>query len=165
MFFFYQIIIHTPLWVWLILAALLTLGLRRTRTRTTSQIGILVPAFIFGAIAIVKLALGHFAQPALLGTAAGVVAAFILLNIVRPGSNARKQHDGLYVIRGEWFSLALILLVFFVNYGLAIIAAMNPVLAASDNARFAYGFINALSAGFMIGRAICYLRAPEVQTA
>ena len=39
------------------------------------------------------------------------------------------------------------------------VSAINPALAASDNLQFLYGFVNATSAGFMIGRAYAYLTA------
>jgi hypothetical protein len=152
------ILTNTPLWFWLILAGLVYLGLRRTRTRETTHVGILTPAALFGLLAIGKLALGHFAAPAVLGTVAGIVAATILLFTVRPGNRARPLEDGKLLIEGEWFSLVLIIVVFSVNYAIAVLSAIQPALAAGENVRFAYGFINALSAGFMIGRAVVYLR-------
>ena len=73
------IVTHTPLWVWLILAGLVYLGLQRTRTRELSVPRIVVPAAAFVAIALIRLIMGRFAEPALLGTIAGLIAAFGLL--------------------------------------------------------------------------------------
>lgn len=152
------ILTNTPYWVWLIFAGLIYLGLRRTRTRETTHIGILIPAVIFGLIAVGKLALGQFAAPAMLGTLAGAVAATIMLLVVRPANKAAPLGDGKLLIEGEWFSLCLIVLVFSVNYAIAVMSAIAPLEAATENVRFTYGFINALSAGFMIGRAVIYFR-------
>ena len=156
------IVTHTPLWVWLILAGLVYLGLQRTKTRELSASRILIPAALFGLIAISRLALGHFAEPALLGTCAGLVVAFGMLMLVKPGRRARRTDAGTVLIEGEWFSLGLILAIFSVNYGIAVVSAIDPALASSDNLRFLYGFVNATSAGFMIGRAYAYLNAKAV---
>jgi len=153
------IITNTPLWVWLILAGLVYLGLQRTKTRELSMTRIVIPAALFGVLAITRLVLGRFAEPALLGTCAGLIAAFGLLMLVKPGRRARRLETGNIMIEGEWFSLGLILAIFTVNYGIAVISAINPALGSSDNLRFLYGFVNATSAGFMIGRAIAYLNA------
>ena len=153
------IVTNTPLWVWLILAGLIYLGLQRTRTRELSVARIVIPAAAFVAIAVTRLVMGRFAEPALLGTVAGIIAAFGLLMLVKPGSKARRIAPGRLLIEGEWFSLGLILAIFSVNYGIAVVSAINPVLAASDNLRFLYGFVNATSACFMMGRAIAYLNA------
>ncbi len=153
------IVTHTPLWVWLILAGLIYLGLQRTKTRELSASRIVIPAAIFGVVAISRLALGRFAEPALLGTCAGLVVAFGMLMLVKPGRRARRTEAGTVLIEGEWFSLGLILAIFCVNYGIAVVSAINPELASSDNLRFLYGFVNATSAGFMIGRAHAYLNA------
>ncbi len=46
------IVTHTPLWVWLILAGLVYLGLQRTNTRELSASRIVIPAALFGLVAI-----------------------------------------------------------------------------------------------------------------
>jgi hypothetical protein len=150
---------HTPFWVWIILAGLIYLGLQRTKTRELSVPRIIIPAAFFVSLAVIRLILGRFAEPAILGTVAGLVAAFGLLMVVKPGRQARRTAPGRLLIEGEWFSLGLILVIFSVNYGIAVVSAIDPVLAASDNLRFLYGFVNATSAGFMMGRAIAYLNA------
>ncbi|MET3613657.1 hypothetical protein ABID16_001986 [Rhizobium aquaticum] len=151
------IVTHTPLWVWLILAALVYLGLQRTRTRELSVSRIIIPAALFVAIAVIRLVMGRFAEPALMGTVAGLIAAFGLLMLVKPGRKARRIAADRLLIEGEWFSLGLILAIFIVNYGIAVVSAINPDLGASDNLRFLYGFVNATSSCFMMGRAVAYL--------
>jgi hypothetical protein len=153
------IVTNTPFWVWLILGALIYMGLQRTRTREMASVRVLIPAGVFGLIAIAKLILGRFAEPAVLGTLAGLIAALALLVAVKPGRLARRVAPDRLLIEGEWFSLGLIVTIFIVNYGIAVLSAINPALGASDNLRFLYGFVNATSAGFMIGRAVAYLNA------
>jgi hypothetical protein len=153
------IVSSTPLWVWLILAGLVHMGLQRTRTREMAPVRVLIPAAIFGLIAIAKLIIGRFAEPAVLGTLAGLIAALALLIAVKPGRLARRIAPDRLRIEGEWFSLGLILAIFLVNYGIAVLSAIDLALGASDNLRFLYGFVNATSAGFMIGRAVAYLNA------
>lgn len=153
------IVTNTPLWVWLILAGLIYLGLQRTRTREMAPVRVLIPAAIFGFIAVAKLVMGRFAEPAVLGTLAGLIGALALLVAVKPGRRATRIAPDRLRVEGEWFSLGLIVAIFTVNYGIAVISAIDPVLGASDNLRFLYGFVNATSAGFMIGRAVAYLNA------
>lgn len=157
------IVTNTPTWVWLVLAALVYLGIQRTRTREMAQNRVFIPAVIFGFIAVAKLVLGRFAEPAVLGTFAGAIAALALLMAVKPGRRARRIAPDRLRIEGEWFSLGLILVIFSVNYGVGVATAIDPSLSASDNLHFLYGFVNATSAGFMIGRAIAYLSAKEAR--
>lgn len=156
------IITHTPLWVWLVLAGLVYLGLKRTQTQELRISRVLLPAVVFGFLAVARLVMGRFAEPAILGTIAGLVAALALLMVVKPRRRARRISLDRLLIEGEWFSLALILAIFTVNYGIAVVSAINPALAASDNLQFLYGFVNATSAGFVIGRAYAYLTARAV---
>ena len=156
------IITHTPVWVWFVLAGLIFLGLRRTRTRQVNATSLLIPAAIFALLAITRLVVGHFAGPVVLGTLAGAIAATAILFVLKPGSKATRLADGTFQIEGEWFSLTLILMVFAANYGIAVLAAMDPAVGTSDNARFVYSFINGLSAAFMAGRTLTYLRAQKV---
>ena len=153
------ILTNTPIWVWLVLAGLVYLGLKRTQTQELKVSRVLLPAVIFGFLAIARLVMGRFAEPAVLGTLAGLIAALALLMAVKPGRRARRISMDTLLIEGEWFSLGLILAIFTVNYGIGVVSAINPALAASDNLHFLYGFVNATSAGFMVGRAYAYLTA------
>ncbi len=46
--------------------------------------------------------------------------------LVKPGRKARRIGPGRLLIEGEWFSLGLILAIFSVNYGIAVVSAINP---------------------------------------
>lgn len=152
--FFTGMLINTPWWVWLILAGLTYLGYSRTKTRTSRPFMLVIPAFIIASILVLKLLMAHFAPAFLEAAAAGVLAGFILLAVARPDRGIRRLESGLVEIRGEWFSLCMFLAVFTANYTIAVLTVVAPDQMASGPAIFVPGFVNGLSATFMIGRAI-----------
>ncbi len=159
--YFVEIIANTPFWVWVILVALVALGLGQTRTERRSFSGLVIPAVVFAVIALAKLGYARFAADALFGTLGGGVLGIALILLTRPGRRTEKLADGSYLIRGEWMPLVVILVVFVGNYFVAVISAIAPELAQSTAAGLAVGAINGFSALYMAGRTIAHLRAGQ----
>lgn len=157
--FLAAILAHTPFWVWIVLTALLALGLSRTRTGSRSFMSLILPALIFVVIALAKLTLNSFDLLMLAGTLAGGIVALALIALVQPARHTRRLADGLYLIRGEWLSLVIILAVFAANYAGAVMAATIPALAGSAALMLVTAAVNGFSAAFMAGRTLAHLYA------
>lgn len=153
-----SIIAGTPLWVWPLLVALIWLELGRTKTREVSTALLLISPVVFGVWVIVKLALSGLASIYVFGTLGGLVLGALLVTWLRPARAATRLPNGKIRIEGEWISLGTMMLVFFSNYAVGVLAVIAPQLITSPNFQFGIALINAFSATLMVGRTYAYLR-------
>lgn len=122
------IVMHTPFWVWPLYALLLFLGFQRTRDRTVPLWReLILPTVVAGLAVLNIVAAGSGALPsALLGLAIGSAAGWRL----ERGGATRRLPDGALWLRGEWWSLAQIVLVLVFRYATSVVSAMAPGLNA-----------------------------------
>jgi hypothetical protein len=145
------IIQGTPVWVYLLIALLLYLGIQATRPRTVS----LVRAFITPAIFIAWGLVSLFARPTLspvlildwlLTAGAFGTLAFLTTRL----AEVRFDHVRHAVsLPASWLPLARNLLIFAAKYGLAIAAATHP--AARDQLALWDIAVSGASAGYFLG--------------
>lgn len=158
-----EIVAHTPLWVWPVLALVLALGIARTRDRTTGLAGILVMPAIMALIA----ADGLLHQPArvvpavLVGLAPGAAAGWTM---EREGATERLP-DGRIRVRGEWSSLLLILAIVAFRYASGVVAATAPAFAHGAVWPLVSALVSAFLAALFIARTAARLRACKAQAA
>jgi glucan phosphoethanolaminetransferase (alkaline phosphatase superfamily) len=158
MSYFVEILAHTPFWVWIVLTALMVLGLGATRPRSRSYVELMTPSLIFTVLAIAKLAYGRFETIALFGTLIGGGAALVLFVIFKPARDTQRLADGRYMIKGEWMTFVIIMAVFIVNYTDNAMAATTPDMAASTTMMLIVAATNGYSALFSIFRTVAHLR-------
>jgi len=113
-----QIVQHTPLWVWGLLAVLVALGLSQVRTREVSMVRMTILPLVLLALSFsgVVSTFAH-ATIAILAWAVGVTAAIAL---GRPFMKVRgaswSSETGLLHVPGSWLPLALIVILFLIKY-------------------------------------------------
>lgn len=151
-----DILTHTPVAVWAVLAALVMLGLRQTRTQTMSAARVwLVPALV-GAASLMG-ALRGFAGAGELFTgacwAAGAAAGFASNRSLDLPRRVSANPDGTFTIGGSIAPLLVFVGVFMVRYVVNVALAIAPALAstpvAAAAAAIAYGF----TAGLLAARS------------
>jgi hypothetical protein len=94
-----------------------------------------------------------------MGTAIGIIAAFVILLSIKPARQTRRLPNGKLLLQGEWLSLGLLLVIFAVNYVDGVLTAIDPTTAASGPMQITWSFVNGLSVTFMVGRSIMHLLA------
>ena len=147
-----QIIRGTPIGVWLVLAALVALGLKQTKPRTVGsrRAAILPAAFVVLSLVGVLSAFGA----SLLGGVAwacGVVGSLTIGPRLLPRIRASWQAAGdTLQVPGSWLPLVLILALFGIKYAAGVSLAMHPVLVHEDDfvaaCSLAYGVFSGLFA-------------------
>jgi hypothetical protein len=164
------ILAHTPKWVWLLLAALVVLGLLQSRTRQVT------PARLF-ALPLALCALGLwtvwpvFASLPLVDLSwvtAVVAGASLRLRLAKP-SLAKWSADGKHLhLPGSWGPLVLMMSVFLLRYASGVAQAMHPelrqMLALQLPLALGFGGLT----GVLLGRSLAYMRLrvtmPELST-
>jgi len=150
------ILSHTPAAVWAVLAVLVLLGLRQTRTQRVSaaRVGI-VPALV-GAASLAS-ALHGFAGAGQLLTgacwAAGAASGLVCNRALDLPRRVRANADGSFTLGGSIAPLLLFVGVFMVRYVVNVALAIQPSLACDHAAAAAAAIAYGLPAGLLAARS------------
>jgi len=145
-----SILEHTPVWVWAVFCAVISLGLAQTRTRYVGRARATLPPVIMVAVSL-SGALGTFTQLSL--ALAAWVAGFSLslsfageVMVVRGASWSPETR--LFQVPGSWLPVTMIVGLFLTKYVTGVCLAINPSLAANTSLTallsLTYGAIAAL---------------------
>ena len=150
------VVIHTPVWVWVLYGLLLFLGLQRTRDSTVSLVRVLILPLAVTGLAIASLiGAGLSALPVMLfGLGIGSLAG---LQLERDGAT-RRLADGRVWLRGEWVSLVQIVVVLVFRYAMNVVPIFAPMLNADPIWHVASLFISAALSGLFLGRTAAKLK-------
>jgi hypothetical protein len=153
----YQILIHTPPWVFALFAYLVWQGIKAMQPRAMPIWRALIVPVVFIVWGMSRIGFGHqdSAWPLVAWTAAALV--LLPLGVLTPRPFDVDHTTGQIIRPGGAFALIRNLIVFFLQYAVAVIAAID----ASDRA-FAIIVGRAISgatAGYFIGSAIALLVA------
>jgi len=149
-----QIILGTPLRIWILLAGLIGLGLTQVRDRT---IGSLRAALLPAVLVVVSLAgvISSFGASvlAVAAWAVGLGAAISAGPRALPPLRARWQaaSDSLRVA-GSWWPMLLIVALFLVKYAAGVSLALRPGLVSDGGFVVAFGLVFGVFSGLFAQR-------------
>lgn len=125
-----QILSHTPLYVWAILAFLVYRGVLASQDREVTLRAMAILPIVMTLLALMGIrgAFGFDGLPALfwLGGVAG--GAALAWNLVQAGDIAADPARGTVALRGSWVPMGLMLTIFIMKYAVAILMAVVPAL-------------------------------------
>jgi|SRR4051794_12311167 hypothetical protein len=157
MTFAYQVLVHTPLWVWTLLAYLVWQGIKAMQPRKTPVWRALIVPIVFIVWGISRIGFGH--QDSAWPLVAWGGAALVLLPIgVLTSRPFDVDHKTGEIIRaGGAFALIRNLVIFSLQYAVGVISTVD----ASDRAlALVVGrAISGATAGYFIGSTIALLVA------
>jgi hypothetical protein len=164
---FYQIISHTPAWVWALLAGLLWLGLKQTLTtnpslkRITAMPVAMTGLSLFGTVSVFGMQLSTLAGWL---TAAAVMAVATLQVALSPATryDATLQR---FTVPGSWVPAGLILGIFLTKYAVGVSLAMHPGLAHDATFGLWVPLLYGAFSGVFCGRAARLWRLAQRQDA
>lgn len=160
-----QIISHTPVYVWALLAFLIYRGWLASQDRETSLLKVAVIPLVMLGLAVSGIGtagpLGE-AVWAIWGLGAAASAAAIWTLSTREISVNRAA--GTLQQRGSWMPLCLMIAIFATKYTVAVLSAMHPEVARSlpfaASITLLYGVFNGLFLGRLARYAAAWLRQP-----
>lgn len=150
------IVIHTPIWVWALYALLLFLGFQRTRDSSVSLWRMLILPLVVVVFAIVGfIGAGLSGLPVMLfGLVIGSMAGW---QLERDGAT-RRLADGKIWLRGEWLSLAQLVLIMIFRYVINVVPFMNPALNVDPTWHFGTILVSACLSAVFLGRTAARLK-------
>ncbi len=153
------ILAGTPIWVYPLLLLVIWLGWRASRQRVASKFALVRLPAIFAAWSILNVWLNS--KSGGLGiaawAAAELVGAAIGFALFRSVTLTRDAAPGRVVVPGTWWTLALVLVIFAVNYVFGYLRATSPGLLETQPYSILVPAIAGLSGGIFIGQAGVYL--------
>jgi hypothetical protein len=145
-----QIIDHTPLWVWAILAFLISRGMQASRDREVPLRSVFIIPVVMLVLALQGMANAFgISVFTVLPWAVGAIAGSAFAWSRSGGGKVRVLEGGATVfLRGSWAPLILMLAIFVTKYAVAVMLAVQPALhgslAFSAVVCAAYGVFNGL---------------------
>lgn len=160
-----QIISHTPVYVWALLAFLLYRGYLASRDRDIS----LQKLSIIPVVMLVLTLSGMNGHGALgVGVwgvwAVGMLAGMALTWRLTSGDIAVDRAAGTVRQRGSWMPLALMVAIFFTKYTVAVVSVMHPELPHSLPFALGVTVLFGVFNGIFIGRMARYVAAYRATT-
>jgi hypothetical protein len=150
--FIIDMIIGTPLWVWGILAYLLFIGIRATRSRRTYPYKLLIIPAIFIALNYKTLT---SSTDIIMFLAFLCIGAYIGFRLATKISIKIYKKLKYLEIPGSYATIITLLLFFSIKYIFGYMQVMQPIVAM----RYEYieAATSAVVSGFFIGKSFCYL--------
>lgn len=126
----YQILTHTPIYVWAILAFLVYRGVLAAREREMSVARMLVIPLLMLALALQSVSTQFgLGSVAMLAWAIGAAISALLCRVSGKGRASPGAIPGTVRIPGSWLPLALMMAIFVIKYALAVALSIQPALA------------------------------------
>ena len=152
----YQILLHTPSWVWLLLAVLLWRGYAMTRPQRVTQSRLALLPLLFAALSLGGVISSFGPQAgALLCWAGGLaLSSYETQRRGAPKGTVYLAQERSYELPGSWVPLLLIALIFTVKYSVGVQLALHGQLRQTELFVLAVSAIYGSLSGVFLGRAL-----------
>ena len=156
----FEILRHTPLWVWGLLTGLTALGLTQWRDREVTPARIVAMPLVLGTLGVSMLwpALRVMPISAALWLACVALAFNVAARwLVPKGARWNGSTQRLFV-RGSGWPVLLILATFLVKYVIGVFQVIQPATASSPSFLVGLAVLSGVLSGLWLGRAWATLR-------
>lgn len=161
--FITQVLQHTPVWVWALLAGLIALGLRQSQDHVVSRTRLLIQPLALGLMSIFGAASTFGGQAVTVaGWLAGAALGVALNRLLGLPRQVQALADGRWAIGGSWAPMALLMGIFWLRYVIAVALAIAPGLAGQPLFAAAASALYGAATGLFAARAwrVLQQRAP-----
>lgn len=163
--FLLAVLSRTPPWVWVILAALIAVGLLQARDQTVSRPRLLALPTAMALLSLYSAASAFGAHAGVLAAwAVGVIAGLALNQRLVLPRRVQALPDGRWAIAGSWAPLGLLMGIFWMRYLVAASLAVVPTLAAHGGFAAGCSALYGLATGLLAARALRVLRHRSAPT-
>lgn len=153
----FDIVGHTPSWVWIVLALLIWRGIKSAQPREVGLGGVVLLPLLLVALSGYTIVSTGLSMATLAGVGLGVLAGVAAGLALEQRNPARALGDGRLRLPGDWISLAVILTSFAIRYVKTVAASVSPELLANGTFQLATIGISALFGAMLLTRMIARL--------
>jgi len=151
-----QIVQHTPVWVWGLLAALVAYGWTQTRSRDISLTRLTVVPLVLLVLSFAGV-ISTFAHAtvAILAWGVGVASAITAgRRLLKVRGASWSPESGLLHVPGSWLPMTLMVALFLIKYGVGVTLAMNHAMASNTAFAACCGLAYGSFSGLFAARAL-----------
>jgi len=125
-----EIISHTPLYVWAILAFLVYRGLQASKAREVAIGTVVIIPLVMLALSLfgIQSAFGLAGLPPLLWLGGALAGAALAWHLSYPDALNAHPERGVVAMPGSWVPMVLMMSLFFMKYAVAVAMAIAPAL-------------------------------------
>jgi hypothetical protein len=159
-----DIVTHTPLWVWPLLALLIWRGLKNTQARETDTRGLLLLT-ILSALSAYGIVSSGFSMVVGTGLLLGIAGGMAGGRYLEEHHPARVAAPGRLLLPGDWTTMATILVTFTLRYVKAVLGAVQPEMLTNPAVQLFSGAIGGFVAATLLtrmGLRLALLQTPAV---
>jgi hypothetical protein len=151
----WQILIHTPLWVWGLLAALLVLGVLQSRPRQVARWQLLALPLALLLLGLWSMAPGFAAQPlaAVVWLASLALGMRWGLKLPRAAATRWMPDQQRVHLPGSWVPMVIIMTIFVLRYVTGVAQAMHPEWRSQLHVQALLAVAFGVLSGVFLGRA------------
>lgn len=147
----FDIVVHTPLWVWPLLIVVLWLGWSASRQRTVHPLRLAALPLVGLGMTIASAMQSTMPPLTLGGWLVGLLISLPIGRLVGRRRSATWQPDGRIRIDGGWFTLGFAVSIFAVRYALGVTFGIWPALATQPAWIAGAGAVGGAVAGVGLG--------------
>src|SRR5690349_10180249 len=147
----FDIISHTPLWVWPLMAAVFWLGWYGRRERVVPPLRLAILPLVGLGISVSTIVQSTSPGLATTGWLAALLVALPLGHAIGRRRAVRLLDDGRLQIAGGWFMLVFGLSIFVVRYALGVLFGVLPALEVAPFWIVFSGSVSGVIAGIGVG--------------
>ena len=150
---------NAPIWVWPLLVVLIAVGLRASRARE-ARTWMVYALPVLGVLAV--SAVSRLPAPVwiwgvfVLAYGLGALAGFRF-----QGRIILHKANGVARLSGEWLTLVVLMVIFWMNFAAGFTAQVMPWVYVSIGFHSAFAMVEGLASGSFLGRAARLLRAED----
>ncbi|WP_296224204.1 DUF6622 family protein [Ralstonia sp. UBA689] len=163
---FASIVSHTPVWVFVVFAGLIGIGLRQMQPRVVSRRRLIVLPLLIAAYSLYGVAMAsHGSALALAVWLAAVCAAFLLTRLLPP-AGAVAESAATVRVAGSWMPMVVILGLFCARYAYNVMLAIHPEVMHSSGFMTLFSALFGFLGGLLLSRSVLlHARTPQLMTA
>ncbi len=163
----YQILAHTPLWVWTILSLLVWWGLMQTVARHSRLGRVILLPLAMTSLSLYGTLSGFGTVPAIwpLWVGAALLALVWVASTALPAGVQYDTAGRVFNLPGSWVPLGLMMAIFLTKYGVGVMLALEPALAHDTTAAAIVASLYGAMSGVFVGRMIRLLRLAHASAA
>ena len=161
--FISQVIKGTPIWVWVILVALIALGMQQLRLRVVKRFTVLIAPVVFLFVGLASSGRSSIAFATWAATLLSVAAFTYYVWKPTSGASYDDTTDRLH-LPGSVIPMIIMLSIFLLNYVFNVALAINPAWRGELAWQLVPAVVLGALSGVFIGRAATLFRLKTVNT-
>lgn len=151
-----QILLHTPMFVWALLAFCLLMGLLQRRDQQLNRTRLIVPSVVWTVFGLWGMASAFGLQA--LPLAAWALALAVTVGLLRgrawPAGVQVDTARGLYHVPGSWLPMAMMMGIFGAKYVVGVSLALVPMLAQQPAFAVGVSALYGALSGLFVARTV-----------